>query len=177
MRSHLSSHARPRRIAGAKVGVEAEIVLGRVGAVFTKWTVEIERATGGKYPRGARHQSFAGRPGRDVDHVDADDRIGIRYRPFAGRGIQCMAGLRFARRATARWASMLRIALPSGLVGCQSRWGRAATQCTACSPLPAATSSTSPVGGRKRASTVRMASRLRAVAGAWSLGSEGHRRS
>jgi hypothetical protein len=73
---------------------------------------------------------------------------------------------RLARPASSRQAVMLARESGSGSVGCHCSAGKARAKYTACSPVPAATSSTRPAGGSTPASTWRIGSRLRSVAGA-----------
>ena len=73
---------------------------------------------------------------------------------------------RLGSAASSRHAAMLASAAGSASVGCHARCGRWRAKYTACSPVPLASSSTTPAAGRCRASTSRIGSRLRAVAGA-----------
>ena len=89
-------------------------------------------------PRSAVQQRLGRRPGRDMDHVDADDGVGA-IRPARARA---------ARRAPAvapRWANpgvldprgdaFARVG--SASLGCHCSAGCAAAKCTACCPVPA----------------------------------------
>jgi hypothetical protein len=77
-----------------------------------------------------------------------------------------IGGHRFGSSASARHAAMLASAFSDTSLGCQVKPGNAPARWIACSPLPLAISRTVPVGGSSRASTSRIGSRLRAVAGA-----------
>ena len=50
--------------------------------------VEEEHAARREHPRGAAHEPLARGPGRDVDHVDGDDDIGVRHGPGLGGGVE-----------------------------------------------------------------------------------------
>ena len=57
-------------------------LLGAVGRFGTdESAVVVEGGSGCEHATGAAHESFCRRPRRDVQHVDADDRVGGSHRP------------------------------------------------------------------------------------------------
>ena len=91
-----------------------------------------------------------------IGHDDDDASSGTARRTLASSFVQ---------------ASMLARRPASGSVGCQSNPGIDAAKKLTCSPVPLATSSTSPCCGRHRCSSRMIGSRLRAADGAVRRGS------
>ena len=67
----------PAWILGAQPLVEPLIALRGVLAVALERAVKEEDAARGQDSRGAFEQRLGRRPGRDVDHVDVHDRVGV----------------------------------------------------------------------------------------------------
>ena len=81
------AHA-PSRVLPAQPGVELEVARRGMAAVDPVRAIEIENAAGRQHALGAGKKAFARRPRRDVDHVDADERVGARDRPFLRHHIE-----------------------------------------------------------------------------------------
>jgi hypothetical protein len=73
------AHA-PPRIAIAQRAIEGLVRRGG-DAALAIGPVEEQHAAGRQRPRRAREQGERDLPRRDVDHVDADDRVGLGHRP------------------------------------------------------------------------------------------------
>ena len=147
--------------------VEREIARRGLDRVPDPWAVEDQRRARAKQPRRAVEQAERRRPRADVNHVDAEHRIGAVDRPVGRRGIERSGGsnIRQRRRVTpggdrssaSGWTSL----------GCHSRSRetlarnrRRARRCRWRSPAPGR------VRGSHSRSTSAIGSRLRSAAGA-----------
>ena len=70
------AHA-PARVLAAKALVEALVAGRRVLAAALERAVHIKEARRRQHARRAAEQRLGRRPGRDVDHVDVEDRVGV----------------------------------------------------------------------------------------------------
>jgi hypothetical protein len=95
----------PIGIAHPQIHIEAMIAVRSVYAIFHERAIEVQHASRPQRTGSASHQPGARRPRRDMDHVDADDGVGIGNRPIPGRCIKacrvkkiCQSGLGAMRR-------------------------------------------------------------------------------
>src|ERR1700722_16873396 len=71
----------PGRVARPQIRIERRVAGGGMHATFAERAIEEEQPTMGQDTRGASDQSSGGGPGRDMDHIDRDDRVCLGYRP------------------------------------------------------------------------------------------------
>jgi len=84
----------PLSVLRSQPSIEIFVALGGVTTVDLVRTIEVENAARPEGALCASHEALANRPRRDVDHVDAHQRIGALNRPLLRRRIkpQCAAG-------------------------------------------------------------------------------------
>lgn len=78
----------PGRIASTQICVELRVARGRVRAIDPEGAIKIQQAAFLKQAAGACHEALRRRPGRDVNHVDAHDRVRLRHRPSPSSDIK-----------------------------------------------------------------------------------------
>ena len=124
-------------------------VAGHQGRVRPlEWAIEVQGPSRLEQPLCARDQPPCRRPGADMSHVDAEHGIGLFDGPLRRGGVNPQ------RRKDVRQARMVSPRLDRG----QRMW-------IACSPLPLATSRTSPSRGSTSRNTEAITSRLRCTDG------------
>ncbi len=82
----------PGGISRPQAFVENPVAVRRMRAVFPIGPIEIEQAPGRQNSGCAGHEPFGGAPWRDMNHIDAQNRIGPVYLPFGRCGIQQNGG-------------------------------------------------------------------------------------
>ena len=65
----------PFWVLHAKTAIEPLIGQGRMVAVAPEWAIQIKHTGGWQQMRRTAHQANRRFPGRDMDHVDADNRV------------------------------------------------------------------------------------------------------
>jgi hypothetical protein len=114
----------------------------------------------------AGEQLLGGLPGRNMDHVDTQDGIGVIDGPLRPAHVEVERRQHVRQARLGQPAGDRRAHLRIGFARLPGQAGSALAKCTTCWPVPLAISSTRPDCGSTRWSTARIGSLLRSAAGA-----------